>query len=157
MKRNFVTLLALAAALVVAAPVVAQTYDPAQFKSSKPESAWKIALVPKDATNAWFVRMEVGVKQFAKDTGINVFQKGPPKTDAAMQAQVIEDLIAQHVDAICVVPVDPAAIEPVLGEALSKGIVVITTRAPRSRIPFTTSRRSRTRASARPSCRNLPR
>jgi simple sugar transport system substrate-binding protein len=126
LKRNFVALLALAAALVVAAPVAAQTYDPAQFKSSKPESAWKIALVPKDATNAWFVRMETGVKQFAKDTGINAFQKGPPKTDAAMQAQVIEDLIAQNVDAICVVPVDPAAIEPVLGEALSKGIVVIT-------------------------------
>ncbi|MFI5368036.1 MAG: substrate-binding domain-containing protein, partial [Spirochaetia bacterium] len=71
-----------------------------KFKSSKPQSAWKIALVPKDATNAWFVRMEVGVKEFAKATGINVFQKGPPKTDAAMQAQVIEDLIAQGVDAI---------------------------------------------------------
>ena len=96
-----------------------------KFKSSKPQSAWKIALVPKDATNAWFVRMEVGVKQFAKDTGINAFQKGPAKTDAAMQAQVIEDLIAQGVDAICVVPVDPSALEPVLGEALSKGIVVI--------------------------------
>ena len=34
-------------------------------------------------------------------------------------------LIAQGVDAICVVPVDPSALEPVLGEALSKGIVVI--------------------------------
>ncbi|MDX9956966.1 MAG: autoinducer 2 ABC transporter substrate-binding protein [Clostridia bacterium] len=95
-------------------------------KSAKPEAEWKIALVPKDSTNAWFVRMEVGVKQFAKDTGLNAFQKGPAKTDAAMQAQVIEDLIAQGVDAICVVPVDPAALEPVLGKALSKGIVVVT-------------------------------
>ncbi len=95
-------------------------------KSSKPEKDWKIALVPKDSTNAWFVRMEVGVKQFAKDTGLNAFQKGPAKTDAAMQAQVIEDLIAQGVDALCVVPVDPAALEPVLGKALSRGIVVVT-------------------------------
>ena len=126
MKRIFVALSALAVALVVAVPGVGQTYDPMKFKSSKPESAWKIALVPKDSTNAWFVRMEEGVKQFGKDTGINVFQKGPPKTDAAMQAQVIEDLIAQGVDAISVVPVDIAALEPVLGEALSKGIVVIT-------------------------------
>jgi simple sugar transport system substrate-binding protein len=95
-------------------------------KSSKPEKDWRIALVPKDSTNAWFVRMEVGVKQYAKDTGLNAFQKGPAKTDAAMQAQVIEDLIAQGVDAICVVPVDPAVLEPVLGKALQRGIVVVT-------------------------------
>ncbi len=92
----------------------------------KPESEWKIALVPKDSTNAWFVRMEVGVKEFAADTGLNAFQKGPAKTDAAMQVQVIQDLIAQGVDALCVVPVDPAALEPVLAEALDKGIVVVT-------------------------------
>jgi len=92
----------------------------------KPESEWKIALVPKDSTNAWFVRMDVGVREFAKDTGLNAFQKGPAKTDAAMQVQVIQDLIAQGVDALCVVPVDPAALEPVLGEALDKGIVVVT-------------------------------
>jgi simple sugar transport system substrate-binding protein len=95
-------------------------------KSSKAEKDWRIALVPKDSTNSWFVRMEVGVKQFAKDTGLNAFQKGPAKTDAAMQVQVIEDLIAQGIDALCVVPVDPAALEPVLGKALSRGIVVVT-------------------------------
>jgi simple sugar transport system substrate-binding protein len=124
-KRTLVIFASLALVFMLAAPLFAQSYDPMKFKSSKPQSAWKIALVPKDATNAWFVRMEVGVKQFAKETGINAFQKGPAKTDAAMQAQVIEDLIAQGVDAICVVPVDPSALEPVLGEALSKGIVVI--------------------------------
>lgn len=87
---------------------------------------WTIALVPKDSTNAWFVRMEEGVKQFAADTGLNVFQKGPAKTDAAMQVQVIQDLIAQGVDALAIVPVDPAALEPVLKEAMDKGIVVVT-------------------------------
>ncbi len=125
MKRKIALVAAVAMVFMLAVPVFAQTYDPMKFKSKKPASQWKIALVPKDATNAWFVRMEVGVKQFAKDTGLNAFQKGPAKTDGAMQAQVIEDLIAQGVDAICVVPVDPAALEPVLGLALSKGIVVI--------------------------------
>lgn len=100
--------------------------DGPKGKSSKPESEWKIALVPKDSTNAWFVRMEEGVKQYAQDTGLNVFQKGPAKTDAAAQVQVIQDLIAQGVDALAVVPVDPAALEPVLKEALDKGIVVVT-------------------------------
>lgn len=86
----------------------------------------RIAVVPKDATNPWFVRMEVGVKKYASDTGLDVFQRGPAATDATQQAQVIRDLIAQSVSAICVVPVDPGALEPVLKEAMDAGIVVVT-------------------------------
>jgi simple sugar transport system substrate-binding protein len=70
--------------------------------------------------------METGVKKFAADSGLNVFQKGPSATDATMQAQVIQDLIAQKVDAICVVPVDPGALETVLKSAMDAGIVVVT-------------------------------
>lgn len=87
---------------------------------------YTIAIVPKDATNPWFVRMEEGVKQYASDTGMEVYQKGPAETDATMQAQVIQDLIAQGVDAIGVVPVDPGALETVLKQALDAGIVVVT-------------------------------
>lgn len=95
-------------------------------KSAKPAAERKIAIVPKDATNPWFVRMEVGVKKFADETGIQAFQKGPAETDATQQAQVIKDLIAQQVDAIGVVPVEPATLEPVLKEAMDAGIVVVT-------------------------------
>ncbi|MDC4232518.1 autoinducer 2 ABC transporter substrate-binding protein [Actinomyces sp. B33] len=102
----------------------AGTADPASGTST--DSDYTIAVVPKDATNPWFVRMETGVKKYAEETGLNVFQKGPAETDATMQAQVIQDLIAQNVDAICVVPVDPGAIEPVLKEAMDAGIVVVT-------------------------------
>jgi simple sugar transport system substrate-binding protein len=70
--------------------------------------------------------MEEGVKKYAADTGLNVFQKGPAETDATMQAQVIQDLIAQDVDALAVVPVDPGALETVLKEAMDAGIVVVT-------------------------------
>ena len=98
----------------------ASTSAPAKDKN------YTIAVVPKDSTNPWFVRMETGVKKFATDTGLNVYQKGPSETDATMQAQVIQDLIAQKVDAIAVVPVDPGALETVLKEALDAGIVVVT-------------------------------
>lgn len=97
----------------------------AEGETAEGEKEYKIAVVPKDSTNAWFVRMEEGVNRYAEDTGINAFQKGPAKTDAAMQVQVIQDLISQDIDALCVVPVDPAALEPVLEEAMDKGIVVI--------------------------------
>ncbi len=50
---------------------------------------------------------------------------GPAKADAAEQVKIIEDLIAQKVDAICVVPFSPEALEPVLKKARDAGIVVI--------------------------------
>ena len=70
--------------------------------------------------------MEEGVKKYAEETGYNVFQKGPSETDAALQIQVVEDLISQGVDALCVVPHDPSAMEPVLKKAMEQGIVVVT-------------------------------
>ena len=90
------------------------------------EKVFKIATVVKDSSDPWFIRMEEGVKKFAADTGMNSFQKGPSKTDAALQVQVIEELIAQDIDALCVVPISPEACEPVLKKAMEKGIVVIT-------------------------------
>ncbi|HIS00742.1 MAG TPA: autoinducer 2 ABC transporter substrate-binding protein [Candidatus Excrementavichristensenella intestinipullorum] len=86
---------------------------------------WEIVVVPKDASNPWFVRMEVGVNEYAEKTGLNVYQRGTPEIDATLQYQLIQDLVASGVDAICVVPVDPASLEPVLKQAMDAGIIVI--------------------------------
>jgi len=90
------------------------------------KEGYEIVVVPKDASNPWFVRMKVGVDEYAKETGLNVYQRGTPQIDATLQAQLIQDLIAQGVDALCVVPVDLESIEPVLAQARKAGIVVIT-------------------------------
>ena len=89
------------------------------------EKDYKIAVVPKLTSIAWFQRMEVGVKEYAKETGVDAFYTGPSEGDGALQAQVIEDLIAQDVDAICVVPFSTESLEPVLKKARDAGIVVI--------------------------------
>lgn len=86
----------------------------------------KIATVVKLTGVNWFNRMEEGVNQFAEDTGCDAFLVGPPKADAALQVQVIEDMIAQGVDALVVVPFSVEAVEPVLQRARDQGIVVIT-------------------------------
>lgn len=95
------------------------------YKPAADPSDWTIAVVVKDSSNGWFVRMEEGVKQFASDYGINAYQKGPVATDAAQQVEVIENQINQDIDAICVVPVDPATCDTVLQDAKDKGIKVI--------------------------------
>jgi simple sugar transport system substrate-binding protein len=84
-----------------------------------------IATVVKLEGDTWFSRMREGVERFARDTGHECFQQGPPKADAALQVQIIEDLIAQSVDAICVVPFSVEALEPVLKKARERGIVVV--------------------------------
>lgn len=100
--------------------------DPALYKSNKDKSEWVIAVVTKDNTASWFQRMEVGVKEFAEKTGIKVIQKGPANADAASQVEVIDDLINQGIDALCVIPIDPGAIEASLQNAMEKGIAVVT-------------------------------
>ena len=85
-----------------------------------------IATVVKIAGIQWFNRMEEGVNQYAADTGANAFQVGPAQADPQQQAALIEDMIAQGVDALAVVPMSPEALEPVLGRAMEQGITVIT-------------------------------
>lgn len=94
--------------------------------ASGDSSGYKIAVVPKLTSIAWFQRMEVGVKEYAAETGVDAFYTGPSEGDGALQAQAIEDLISQGVDAICVVPFSTEALEPVLKKAREAGIVVIT-------------------------------
>jgi simple sugar transport system substrate-binding protein len=99
-------------ALTFAAPAVAQ--------DSK-----NMVTVVKIAGIQWFNRMEEGVKKYAADTGNNAFQVGPAQADPQQQVALIEDMIAQGVNSIAVVPMSPEALEPVLKRAQDAGIVVI--------------------------------
>ncbi len=86
---------------------------------------YTIATVVKLDGIAWFNRMRTGVQRFASETGHDCFLQGPPRADAALQVRLIEDLIAQGVDALCVVPFSVEALEPVLQKARRQGIIVV--------------------------------
>ncbi len=110
---------ALAAAAAVDAGAVSK--DVAARATKK----YSIATVVKVDGIAWFDRMRVGVKQFGADQGHDTWMVGPSQADAAAQVQIVESLIAQGVDAICIVPFSVEAVEPVLQKARDRGIVVI--------------------------------
>lgn len=93
--------------------------------SSQPGNMKFMTIVKSMGFN-WFKRMEFGVRQFSRETGVQAFQQGPSKADAALQVQVIEDAIAQKPQAILVVPFEVEAVEPVLQKARKQGIVVVT-------------------------------
>ncbi len=87
----------------------------------------EIATVVKVTGENWFTRMGQGVEAFGAETdGVKARQVGPAKADAAQQVAIIQDLIAQGVDAITVVPMDPSALEGVFRRAMQRGIVITT-------------------------------
>lgn len=89
-----------------------------------------IGVVVKIGGIPWFNAMEAGIKERAQELGVEAFMVGPTSADPALQVRAIEDLIAQGVDVIGVVPNDAAVLEPVLARAREQGIHVITHESP---------------------------
>ncbi|MFT0532382.1 autoinducer 2 ABC transporter substrate-binding protein [Castellaniella hirudinis] len=117
--------LSFAAPMAFAADVVDTSALNKDLIASTQGKKYTIATVVKVDGIAWFDRMRDGVDQFKKDTGHDVWMVGPSQADAAAQVQLVENLIAQGVDAIAIVPFSVEAVEPVLKKARDRGIVVI--------------------------------
>ncbi len=98
--------------------------------AEKPKEQYEIAIVVKIAGIPWFNRLEEGVKQAAKELGVNAYMLGPKDADPAQQVKIVEDLVAKGVKAIGVVPNDAKSLEPVFAKAKEKGIVVLTHESP---------------------------
>ena len=101
----------------------------AMAEEEKDISEYTVVMIVKQS-DSWFDDMEVGVNQLAADTGLNCYVLFPESGDAALQISLMEDLISQGVDAICVVPNDPEALIPTITKAREAGIVVVSHEAP---------------------------
>ena len=86
---------------------------------------WTIAIMPKLIGIPYFNASEVGAIQAGKDLGVNVKYLGPTNADATEQVRMIEDLINQGIDALCIAPNDPDALSPVLKKCIAAGITVL--------------------------------
>ena len=136
MKKYLSLLAALSlVSVIVAACVQAPAAPAAEAPAAAAEAPAAAAPAAGDSTYVtvvkiagidWFNRMEVGVKEFGTETGINASLVGPDTADAAKQIPIIEDLIAQKVNALCVIPMDPTQLDPVLKKAMDAGIAVVT-------------------------------
>jgi simple sugar transport system substrate-binding protein len=94
------------------------------------QDAPSMGVVVKIGGIPWFNAMEMGIKEKGEELGVNAFMVGPTSADPALQVRAIEDLIAQGVDVIGVVPNDEAALEPVLEKARAAGIKVVSHEGP---------------------------
>ncbi len=139
MKRISIVLVVMVALVVAVAACAAPSATPAPAATQAPAAAatqapakpaagnpLNFVTVVKIAGINWFNRMETGVVKWGKDNGVNATLVGPDQADAAKQIPIIEDLIAKKVDGLCVIPMDPAQLDPVLKKAMDAGIPVVT-------------------------------
>jgi len=127
MRMNFVSLAVATVTAASAAQAQEQVVDTSNVNQEliQTDETYWIATVVKVDGIAWFDRMRDGVQQFGADTDHDTWMVGPSSADAAAQVQLVENLIAQGVDAIAIVPFSVEAVEPVLKKARDRGIVVI--------------------------------
>ncbi len=129
MKKSLLILSILLVVALVAscAPQAAPTEEAAPPEEGAPPEGEEMvfASVVKSIAFNWFLRLETGVLDFGEDYGVKAFMEGPSQVDSAAQVAIIEDLIAQGVDAICNVPYGVPENEPAQKKAMDAGIIVI--------------------------------
>lgn len=103
----------------------AETVAPAAPTAAPAEEELVFATIVKSIAFNWFKRMEVGVLDFGKDHNIKAYMDGPSQVDSAAQVAMIENAIAQGVNAICNVPYGVPENEPAQKKAMDAGIIVV--------------------------------
>jgi ribose transport system substrate-binding protein len=100
--------------------------EPAQRRPAAAQS--RIALIMKSLANEFFVTMAEGARahQAANAGTYTLIVNGiRNESDLAQQVALVEQMMAQGVDAIVIAPADSRALVPVLGKARHQGIVVV--------------------------------
>jgi simple sugar transport system substrate-binding protein len=85
-----------------------------------------MVVIHKIAGIPWVNLMADGVKKGGQQFGIDASLIGPTTADPALQAKLIEDVIAQKVDVLGLVPLDVNVCAPLLKQAHDAGMKVIT-------------------------------
>lgn len=97
-------------------------------QAERAESRPRIALVMKSLANEFFKTMEDGAKEHQKQHAAeyDLIANGiKDEQDVTRQIDLVEQMIAEGVDAIVIAPADSRSLVPVCKRALEAGIVVV--------------------------------
>lgn len=86
----------------------------------------KIGMLPKFTSDPYFVAVNQGAQEAAKELQVSVQFNGPVDANVAAQANIIDQWIRTGMDAITVSANDPNALAPALQRAARRGIKVST-------------------------------
>lgn len=111
--------------MLMAVVLSACSSNSAGQQSESKDGKITIVVMPKLVGIPYFTQTGEGAIKAGKDLGVEVIYNGPTTADAAEQIKMLEDYITVGVDAICIAPNDPAAMDPVLTKIRNAGIFVL--------------------------------
>ncbi len=114
--------------MAMTAVLLAPGCKPADSDSSKSGGKPRVALVMKSLANEFFLTMENGAKahQQAHAADYDLLSNGiKDELDVSRQIDLVEQMIAQRVDALVIAPADSKALVPVCKKAQAAGITVV--------------------------------
>jgi ribose transport system substrate-binding protein len=86
----------------------------------------RIAVIPKGRAHLFWQSVHAGAVAASRDTGVDIIWNGPTsETDFTGQLQIIEAMINQRVDAICLAPIDKTVMTNVVDRAMREKIPVV--------------------------------
>lgn len=85
-----------------------------------------IVYIPKNTGNAYFDPVIEGFKKASEEKGFDFTTVAPANASASSQIPFIKEQIQRGVKAIAISPNSPDALKPVLKDAMSKGVKVVT-------------------------------
>jgi ribose transport system substrate-binding protein len=115
-----------------APPTTSPAEDARRPSTAPPPKPFRIAMIAKSSNNPSFLAARMGAENRARELSaeinvpIAVEWLTPPQEDAKVQAKRITQAVNDHVDAILVSISDAAEITPVIDDAVSRGVPVMT-------------------------------
>ena len=85
----------------------------------------KLAFVPGVIGDAFYVTMQCGIQDEAKNLGVSVTTSGPQKFDSTLQQPVLSSVIASQPSAILIAPTDASAMQNPVQQAVRNNIKVV--------------------------------
>ncbi|MBM3774753.1 MAG: substrate-binding domain-containing protein [Acidobacteria bacterium] len=86
----------------------------------------RIGVVPKGRAHLFWQSIHAGAVAAARETGVDILWNGPAtETDMTGQIQIVESMINQRLDAICLAPIDRTAMVAVVDRAARQSIPMI--------------------------------
>jgi ribose transport system substrate-binding protein len=125
LRRGLLALLLFTVSLAVSRIVVGAE---ASKPSAKPSAKPRVALVMKSLANEFFQTMQDGARAHQRQQAARyeLITNGiKDEIDTSGQIRLIEQMLAQRIDALVVAPADSKALVPVLQSAIAKGVLVI--------------------------------
>ena len=128
MKKSYVFVIVLALMVVLAgcAPETAPVATEASVAEEAPVKEVTIGFIPMTLDNEYFITMVNAAQQEADKSGVKLLvQAGTSHGSAEEQLQIVETMITNKVDAICIVPSSSVGLMTALKKAEEAGIPVV--------------------------------